>query len=314
VRLLLSTVLLSLAWFAAINLAASAVAWLAARPILKRGATVSGTLLLILRLAPAGLSTLLVALIFVPAHLRFEPAESDERFGFVLSTLAVLGFGLLARSAYRLFRASAAARRVRAWMLVPVDSTVGEAYEVSGFPGVSLAGIVRTRILIGASARVTLTPDELNLALAHEHAHRRSLDNLKRCAMFCAADFFGWSGTAAQVEEQWRAQAEREADRRAVAGDERRAMHLASALVKVARLGAAGSRLTSPVWSTFNEPPLLEVRVRSLVSGSSSPQPVRRLRQYGVLGLAAMAAAAIWFADTSFDVHVLTEAFVSRLP
>lgn len=313
-RLLLSTMLIGLAWFAAINLAGSIAAWLAARHVLKPGRAISGTLLLILRLLPAGLATLLVAAVFVPAHLSFEPAESDERFGIILWTLAALGFGLIARSAYRLVRVSAAARRVRRWRLVPVASTVGEAYEVTGFPGVCLAGIVRTRILVGASARVTLTADELKLALAHEHAHRRALDNLKRCAMYCAPDVFGWSAAAAQVEERWRAEAERDADCRAVAGDERRAMHLASALVKVARLGTAGNKLASPVWSTFNEPPLLEVRVRSLVSGASRPQPVRRIRQYAALGFAAMTAWAVWLADASHDIHVLTESFVAMLP
>ena len=315
-RLLLSTGLLGLAWFAAVNVAVSAGAWLAARYIVRPGGRAPGSMLLMLRLLPACTATLFVAVVFVPAHLRFEPAQSDERFGLILTTLALLGFWMLARSAWRLLRVSAAARRARRWMLaVPLDSAAGDAYEVSGFSGVSLAGILRTRILIGSSARVTLSPGELDLAIAHEHAHRRSLDNLKRCAMFCAPDVFGGSAVAARVEEQWRAEAEREADVRAVAGDERRAMHLASALVKVARLGTqSGAGLSSPVWSTFNDPPLLEVRVRSLVSGCSRPQPSRRLQQGVTMSLAASAAAFVWLADASHDVHLLTEAFVAVLP
>jgi hypothetical protein len=316
VRLLLSTVLLGLAWFAAVNVVVSAGAWLAARHVVKPGRTAPGAVLLVLRLLPACTAILFVALVFVPAHLRFEPAESDERFGLILSSLAVLGVWMLARSAWRLLQVSAAARRARLWMLlVPVESAAGDTYEVSGFAGVSLAGVLRTRILIGSSARVTLTPEELDLAIAHEHAHRRSLDNLKRCAMFCAPDVFGGSAVAARIEERWRAEAEREADVRAVAGDERRAVHLASALVKVARLGTqSGGGLSSPLWSTFNEPPLLEIRVRSLVSACSRPQPRRRLLQCVAMTLAASTAAFIWFADTSHDVHLLTEAFVAVLP
>lgn len=314
-RLLLSTVLLGFSWFAVVNLAFSAVAWTVSRHALRSGRPLSGAALLALRLLPTCAASLFVAVVFLPAHMRFEPAESDERFGVVLGGLCAAGVYLLARSAGRLSRVWSAARRAREWTSVPVPSAVGDAYEVHGYPGVSLAGIVRTRILIGSRARQALTPDELDLAVAHEHAHRLSLDNLKRCAMFCAPDFFGWTGVAAQLEEQWRAQAEREADARAVAGDERRAVHLASALVKVARLGATSDRvLASPVWSTFDEPPLLETRIRSLVSDSVSAPAAPRLRRGAAIALAAGTAPFVWLTQAAHNLHQLTETLVAVLP
>jgi len=315
VRLLFSTGLLGLAWFAAINLAASALTWLAARSVLEPGRTARSGVLLMLRLLPACAATLFVAALFLPAHLRFEPAESDETFGAILLILTALGVWSVSRSIRRALKVAADARRARRWRLVPVDTAAGHTYEVGGFPGVSLAGVLRTRILIGSRARASLTADELDLAIAHEGAHRRSLDNLKRCAMFCAPDFFGSTDVAKRVESRWRAQAEQEADVRAVAGDERRAMSLASALLKVARLGTrTGSQPSSPVWSAFSEPPLLEVRVRQLVSGCAGRPVERRLPRHLGMTLAAGTAAFIWFADPSYDVHLLTEAFVAALP
>lgn len=313
-RLLASAVLLGLSWFAAVNLVLSAAAWIASRWALHRSGSTSATLLLAVRLLPAAAASLFLALVFLPAHLRYEPADPDERFGAVLLALAMLGLGSILGSARRLMRVVADARQVRRWRLAPLDAGTEPAYEVAGFPGMSLAGIVRTRILIGSSARAALTPSELELALAHERAHRRSFDNLKRCLVFCAPDFFGGSRAASRLEAAWRARLEREADLRAVDGDEHRAIHLASALVKVARLGGPVSAVSSPLWSTFNEPPLLESRVRDLVSGRAERVPPRGRRVAAAAALGAGAAVCVWLVSASHGVHRLTETLVGLLP
>ena len=130
--------------------------------------------------------------------------------------------------------------------------------------GVSFFGIWRPTILVGSEARAALTPDELDLAISHEIAHRQSLDNLKRFMMHVAPDLFGWTGVARELEERWQTEAECEADASAAGGDGQRAVLLASALVKVARLGGMGHlRSPSPAWSAFHVPTLLELRVRA---------------------------------------------------
>ncbi len=80
---------------------------------------------------------------------------------------------------------------------------------------------------------------------------------------------------ARQLEERWQAEAECEADAHAVRGDGHRAVVLAAALVKVARLGGVTAvPPIIPAWtsSAFHVPTLLEMRVRRLVSGSA-PRP-----------------------------------------
>ena len=190
-----------------------------------------------------------------------------------------------------------------------------DAFEVGGMAGVSLTGIWRPRILIGSEARAALTPAELDLAISHEVAHRRSQDNLKRFLMFCAPDVFGWTAVARALEARWEAEAECEADAYAVMGDGDRAVVLASALVKVARLGCV-ARLhpLTPAWSAFHVPTLLEMRVRRLVSGAAVPPvPTSRLRWSSAM-MALCLPVGVWLLELSHSLHQITEAMVTHLP
>jgi hypothetical protein len=313
-RLLLTSIVLGLAWFAAANIAASVLSWVASRLLPGEGRALAANVLLFLRLLPATAAILLVAVVFVPAHVLYEPAASDESFGAVLFAFAALGVALLVRAGVRLFQVSCTARQLRQWIIVPFESNAGEAFEAQGFPGVSLAGVLRTRILVGSDVRAVLTPDELDVAVAHEREHRLSFDNLKRCAMFCAPDLFGWTASAKMLEGMWRARAESQADVRAAAGDKARAMHLASALLKVARVaGRPPGTLQQAVWSPFHEPSLLETRVRRLVDDPSARPPAATLSRLA-LAAAAGAAATLWVSDAFYGIHRATEALISLLP
>ena len=158
------------------------------------------------------------------------------------------------------------------------DGVDHQVLELKGLRGISLAGIWQPKIFIGPEALAALTPAELDLAIAHEIAHRRSNDNLKRFAMCCAPDFFGWTSVARRLEQQWQAEAECDADAHAVRGDDGRAIALASALVKVARLERVGGlRAASPAFSAFHVPTLLELRVRRLVADSALPSAGSRV-------------------------------------
>ena len=94
-------------------------------------------------------------------------------------------------------------------------------------------GILRPRLLISRSVVDALSADELDAVLEHENAHLDSADNLKRLLLVLAPRYRG----AAWLEREWAHCAELAADDRAAAGDAHRSLALASALVRVARLG-----------------------------------------------------------------------------
>jgi len=326
--LLLSSMLLSLVWFAATNAAASLVAWTLGRLMVIRPDRFGAGLLLTVRLLPAVASSVFVLAVFLPAHWRFEPTDTDESFGVVLGALAMTVVWLALAGAWRAGRASLADHRFaalarRAGTLVEGDASRSFVlFVLDGLPGVSLSGIWQPRILIGSEVLAALTPAELDVAISHEIAHKRSRDNLKRLLMFCAPDLFGWTAVARQLEERWEAEAECEADAHAVMGDGRRAVVLASALVKVARLGRVGSlqpvAIAGPAaWtlsSAFHVPTLLEMRVRRLVSGSALPPVATGRLAWPGATLSLGIAAGLWLIGFSYTLHLVTEAMVTNLP
>ena len=85
-------------------------------------------------------------------------------------------------------------------------------------PGISLAGILNPRILIGPRIVAELSGPELDVAIAHEVAHLHAFDNFSRWCMLCAPDFLSGSAVAGRLEERWREAAECRADSRASGG------------------------------------------------------------------------------------------------
>lgn len=315
-RLLFSSALLGLAWFAAINAAMSLAAWMIGRVLVRRPDPLGAERVLAVRLLPATVSLVFVLAVFLPAHWRLEPAESDESFGLLLGTAGAAGLCLAMRALWRTVRSGLAGHRFAVLLRGAAHPAAGEVLELGGLPGVSLAGIWRPRIVIGPDARAALTPAELDVAISHEVAHRRSRDNLKRFLMYVSPDLFGWTAVARQLEDRWQAEAECEADAEAVRGDGHRALVLASALVKVARLATvAGAHPVSPAWasSAFHVPTLLEVRVRRLLAGSLTPTAARRL-WWSSLMVSLTVAGGLWLAGFPDTLHSVTEALVTRLP
>jgi Zn-dependent protease with chaperone function len=309
---LYNAALLALAWFVALNAGASAGAWALARRTSRPRATSPGPLLT-LRLFPSALSLLFVMGVFVPAHWRFEPRGTDESFGLVVHLLAAAGALLLVRSAARAAAALRAGWGLRACDDLPRLQVAGgfEVFEVNGLAGVSLAGVVRPRILVGLAVRETLTRGELAAAVAHEVAHGRSRDNWKRLAVYCAPDFFGHTAAARRLEAAWSAAAECQADARAAGGDRIRAADLASALIKVVLFGATASP-HSPAWSMLHDQPLLASRVERLLGAQvPSRQPCRPWR--GVAAGAALLGALAAGCLAAAHLHRLTELLAHSL-
>ena len=300
-------IILTFAWFAAVNAVISIATVIAARFFADGiGADPRRARRLALaRLAPAAIATMAAVGIFLPAHLKLEPPRSDEWLGPWTLTVGMCGIALVLRSAFRL-----AATWHRSTRLVrDTGRNVRKGRfcmtEVPLLPGIALAGIVRPRILIGSPARRLLSGEELEVALAHELAHQRTGDNFTRVLMRCAPDFLGGTRTARRLETLWAGEAECLADAAAVGDSPKRAAELASALVKIGRLAAGGPQW-SPEWSSLHHPALLELRVRRLVSGTPvGPGSSRWFRLAAAIGAGAVAAA--WSLGLPAELHFLTE-------
>ncbi len=306
----LRTVILALAWFACVNAFFSLCAVVLVRLVRLRQEFLRPGILVAIRLLPASVSIVFVAAMFLPVHWVSEPRDAVETFGIAWYALAAIGAAVLLRSVHRSIAIARASQFMIAGMRGRMDSA--DTYEVEGLPGVSLAGIVNPRILIGSGVKLRLSRAELDVAIAHEVAHREAFDNLARWAMLCAPDFLCRSAAAARLEHAWHVAAESRADTRATAGDHTRAVHLASALIKVARLSASSSHRAVPSWSTLNDSELLEWRVQRLLTGGRCENP-----SFPPLGsLIATLAVSVLIAAVVFGgpIHRLTEALVAVLP
>jgi len=305
----ISTAILGLAWFAAVNAVASLVAWSISLFVADRvvGSARRARQLLTLRFLPIVAAAIVSVGLFVPAHFYLEPVNPDERYGFLL-VMAAASAVLLGRAAWRFAAVLRASIRFGATARTYATASGSNAViDVPGLDGIAVAGVIHPRVLIGNPARRALTRDELDVALAHERAHQVAHDNLTRVSMACVPDFFGFSAASRRIERQWEGEAECLADARAADGSPERAAHLASALIKIARLARADRQEQAIGWSTFHKPALLETRVRRLVAGQPAVPPVGG-RWLGTL--ATLIAAAIilaWSTGLPAELHRLTE-------
>lgn len=187
-------------------------------------------LLLLLRLLPLLAAAVLVSGICAPSYLWLEPEATTEHMGLACLAAALLGGWVcaagLARAARAVLRSSRYLRDCRS--LADSDA-----------PVLMLAGVFRPRLLVSRGVRRSLEKDQLVAALRHEGAHRASHDNLKRLLLLAAPEALPFRHGLRRLDRGWARMAEWAADDRAAAGDPRRSLALAAALVRVARMGAA---------------------------------------------------------------------------
>lgn len=206
---------------------------------------VAGRLLLAHRMLPFVLAGFFVVAFCVPSYLWLEPADTAERVGLVCVSLGILGaltwLLSLARISHSVFVSSRRERLlVRAGLAAPSSENSSRLTIVeSESPILAVSGLLRPRLLISRSVLRALSPDELEAALAHENAHHAARDNAKRLLLLVAPDIFPFVRPFRSVESAWTRFAEWAADDQAAAGDSRRALALAAALVNVARMGSS---------------------------------------------------------------------------
>ena len=198
-----------------------------------------------LRLFPSALAGLCVLGLCVPSYLWLEPAAASERVGVLCAALGILGATIctlsFARSVHSLLASFRHNRRCSQAALEPPNPGNSSALVVveDEAPLLAMSGLFHPRLLISRSVLRTLSPDQLDAALSHEHAHRASRDNAKRLLLFLAPDIFPFVRPLRPMERSWSKFTEWAADDQAAAGNSSRALSLAAALVSVARMGSS---------------------------------------------------------------------------
>ena len=194
------------------------------------------TILFELRILPLVVAMIVTFGLVVPSFQLLEPPPIDEGMGTIALVLDGCALVLIASGFLRAIAAQIrTTRAVTRWLdgarplRLDADSTV-IFQSRRGSPPLIVVGVRHPIVLVSESTVALLTPDELRMALKHELEHMKSRDNLKRLILaFCP--FPGM----ARLESAWSQAAELAADDAAVS-NQRDALDLAAALVKLSRL------------------------------------------------------------------------------
>jgi Zn-dependent protease with chaperone function len=244
-------------------------------------------ILLAIRFAPLVITLVVLAAFVIPSFLEFEPRTTIEPLSFTLLSLASVTGLILSGSILRCFAAIMQSRRVmRAWMstakteLIPIEEMPSginvQRCEMES-PVIAVMGIWPTRVFTANKVFDALTAEELNAALRHEAVHVRRFDVLKKMFLQLAPTFLPGIDLLKGVNAHWSRMCELAADEESVAGDAPRTLHLASALVKVARLANPGSELPT-LSAALHSDSLLSHRVRRLLEISEYPGAIAAQR------------------------------------
>lgn len=244
----------ALAWFLVICTGATIAVSLAAA-ILSRRRSMDGRpgVWLALRLLPAVAAGTFLLVASGPAYLRFEPRHAEEAIEAPLIAAAAAALLLLAAAVTRTWRAARRIARLEAGWLARATRLADPSTAISVFvvdgpaPGATLIGVFRPRLYLSRRVLDALTAEELCAVMAHETAHQRRLDNLARWMLLAAPDPFGATTLGRDAAVRWAAGAEAVADDEASGADPARAVALASAIVKTARLQTGALQNALPV-------------------------------------------------------------------
>jgi Zn-dependent protease with chaperone function len=252
------------------------------------------TILFELRIVPLVASVVITFALVVPSFQLLEPLPIDEGMGAIPLALGVCALLLIACGFFRALAAQTRTTRVVTGWLEGARPLEVDANSTATFqsrpetPPLILVGVRHPRVLVSESTVALLTPDELRMALKHELEHMKSRDNLKRLILaFCP--FPGM----AKLESAWSQAAELAADDAAVS-NQRDALDLAAALVKLSRLVPVK---VAPVCSTGFMAGSIIQRVERLIAWDEASKARRvRIRTWFIIPFAVAASLLVTIA------------------
>lgn len=251
--------------------------------------------LLLVKLAPALGSLALTLCVVVPPFLRPEPAHAHDGAGPLLLALSAAGALVLAAAVQRVAGALVITRRLRrGWLaassaLPAADAGVPARLVEVPYPLVGVIGIARPMMVVSRMVQEGCADDELRLIAAHERAHLRACDNLKRLLIDGCPDVLRHTAAGRALDAAWAAAVEDAADDAAAGADRGARMTLARALLRVARMAVGAPPAARPTTALVDAAGVAR-RVRRLAESGPRPLP-SRLGLYLTLGGVATALA-----------------------
>jgi len=260
-----------------------------------------------LRIFPFAFSTAVTLALALPAFLSLEPRQTEEVPELYLIVLTAVSLILLVIIAVRLLQLLIfTARLSRHWRQDATRANLTASmpvFRITTPPKLfAVVGTFRPKVFIGKDAFDCLTREELEAAIAHESAHVRSRDNLKRTLLSITTlprlfRQLNW------LDGAWSEASELAADEEALRG--RSVMDLISALIKVGRLqvnrtapldrpSVASCHLVSS--SEYSPMARRLEHLRHFVEGSQPPLAPPRRQSWTAIILAFGAVLAYWSA------------------
>jgi Zn-dependent protease with chaperone function len=274
-------------------------------------------LLFFLRILPPVLAFLTVALLLVPSYLAYEPRHAAETVSFKLGLLAFLSAAGIVVSVYRGIATHRATTNLTSdWLRqgkpIRIPGIDIRSYEIHhAFPLIGIVGFLRPRLFIASQVLVTLTPEEISAAIAHENGHLTSRDNLKRGVLQACRDALLIIPCGRLLDRSWSEASEEAADENAAMQGNGVALDLASALVKIARIIPMGGRPTMPAGVFLlgdEETKGIKSRVRRLIALATSERGAGARYELSTKLFVWIPAALILagFVSAATNPHLLT--------
>jgi Zn-dependent protease with chaperone function len=276
-------------------------------------------LLLTLRLFPFAAAAVVTAAFTVPSFLLLEPRTIEEPLGSLPLALGLCGIGLALFGA-----AHAVAALIRASRIVTQLMVRAKAFQsplpvpllrIDRFaPALTIAGILRPRILLSDAAQSVLSENELRTALQHEVAHVRRRDNLKKLLLRFVT-FPGMTG----LETAWLESTEMAADDAAVSSVGE-ALDLAATLIKLSKINSSreprAEDISGELMTAFvhGSAALISTRVERLIHWRDErPNSREKSPRWDTAGTAlaiaitTTTAVAVTYTHLLAEVHSATE-------
>jgi Zn-dependent protease with chaperone function len=310
---------LALATFFTLNLLATTVVslfWrIADAPTRRWSARARAECLFALRVAAPCFSLLVVAMLFVPAYVGYEPYGTSEIVSKKLAAFAIISIVGVGFAVWRAFRSWMATRKLaKQWLSAAVSirlpfSNIPTFRIAHAFPIIAVVGTLRPRLFIAEQVLESLTEEELVAAIAHEGGHLVARDNFKRALLRSCRHLLTIVPSGRSLDGAWSESVECAADEHAARLSPDMALNLASALVRIARMVPVGTRTEIPLamFLVGEESRGIKARVRRLVEIASVDRSSggERLRVGTVLPAIGLVALFMFTLALTANAHVL---------